>query len=88
MASQPPSPLAARRVLEITFTPFTPRITIRSEHELTVEIITGDNVGFCDTVEYEAIAVRDDRSFFRGRSTMEPRSCTCSISTPSPPTRR
>jgi hypothetical protein len=25
-----------------------------------VEIIAGDNAGFCDTVEYEAVAVRDD----------------------------
>jgi hypothetical protein len=46
-------------VLEITFATFTPRITIRSERELTVEIIAGDNVGFSDTVEYEAVAVRD-----------------------------
>jgi hypothetical protein len=29
------------------------------ERELTVEIIAGDNSGFSDTVEYEAVAVRD-----------------------------
>jgi len=31
----------------------TPRITIHSERELTVEIAAGDNIGFSDTVEYE-----------------------------------
>jgi hypothetical protein len=59
MASQPRSPLAVGQVLEITFATFTPRITIRSERELTVEIIAGDNIGFSDAVEYEAVAVRD-----------------------------
>ena len=59
MASQPTSPLAVGQVLEITFATFTPRITIRSERQLTVEIIAGDNIGFSDTVEYEAVAVRD-----------------------------
>ncbi|HEX6533719.1 MAG TPA: hypothetical protein VF041_03930 [Gemmatimonadaceae bacterium] len=47
-------------MLEIRFPPFTPRITIQSERELTVEIVAGDNRGFSDTVEYEAVAVRDD----------------------------
>lgn len=60
MTLQPTSPLPVGQVLEIGFAPFTPRITIRSERELTVEIIAGDNVGFSDTVEYEAVAVRDD----------------------------
>ena len=32
---------------------------MRSERELTVEIIAGDNAGFSDTVEYEAVGVRD-----------------------------
>jgi hypothetical protein len=59
MTSQPPSPLAVGQVLEITFATFTPRITIRSERELTVEIIAGANIDFSDTVEYEALAVRD-----------------------------
>ena len=36
------------KVLEISFPTFTPRITFRSEHELTVEIVAGDNVGFTD----------------------------------------
>ena len=60
MASQPASALLVGQVLEISFATFTPRITIHSERDLTVEIIAGDNVGFSDTVEYEAIAVRDD----------------------------
>jgi hypothetical protein len=46
-------------VLEISFATFTPRLTIQSERELTVEIIAGDNLGFSDTVAYEAIVVRD-----------------------------
>ena len=60
VAPQPMSPLPVGHVLEISFATFTPRITIRSERELSVEIIAGDSVGFSDTVEYEAVAVRDD----------------------------
>ena len=33
------SPLRAGQVIEISFATFTPRISIRSEHELTVEVI-------------------------------------------------
>jgi hypothetical protein len=60
MASQITSPLRVGQVLEISFPTFTPRITLHSERELTVEIVEGDNVGFSDTVEYEAVAVRHD----------------------------
>jgi hypothetical protein len=60
MASQPGSLLTVGQVFEISFATFTARITIRSERELTVEIVAGDNVGFSDTVDYEAVAVRDD----------------------------
>jgi hypothetical protein len=59
MARQIASPLRVGQVLEIGFPTFTPRIAVHSERELTVKIIAGDNVGFSDTVEYEAIAVRD-----------------------------
>jgi hypothetical protein len=59
MASQSTSPLPVGQVLEISFATFTPRITIHSERDLTVEIIAGDNIGFSDTIEYEAVAVRD-----------------------------
>lgn len=59
MTSQPISPLPVGQVLEISFPTFTPRITVHPERELTVEIIAGDNIGFSDTVEYEAVAVRD-----------------------------
>lgn len=59
MASQTTSRLRAGQVLEITFPTFKPRITIDSEHELTVEIVAGENIGFSDSVEYEAVAVRD-----------------------------
>jgi hypothetical protein len=53
------SSLRVGDVLEITFPTFRPRITLKSERALTVEIVAGDNAGFSDTVEYEAIAVRD-----------------------------
>ena len=56
------SQLSAGTVLEITFPTFTPRITIHSARELTVEIIAGDNTGFSDRVEYEAVPVRDGLS--------------------------
>src|SRR5262245_59784249 len=59
MISQTASPLRVGLVLEIDFPTFTPRITFNSESKLTVEIVAGDNSGFSDTVEYEAVAVRD-----------------------------
>jgi molybdenum cofactor biosynthesis MoaF-like protein len=58
-ASQITPPLRVGQVLDISFPTFTPRITINSERELTVKIVAGDNIGFSDTVEYEAVAVRD-----------------------------
>ena len=60
VVSQPTSPVPVGQVLEISFPTFTPRITIRSERELTVEIIAGNGSGFSDTVDYEAVVVRDD----------------------------
>jgi hypothetical protein len=61
MGPQTTSPLRPGQVFEIGFPAFTPRITIHSERELTVEIVAGDNEGFRfrDTVAYEAVAVRD-----------------------------
>jgi hypothetical protein len=59
LARQTTSPLGVGRVLEISFPTFTPRITVRSERELTVEIVAGDNIGFSDTVEYQAVVIRD-----------------------------
>jgi len=59
MSSLPISWLRVDQVFEIAFAAFTPRITIRSERELSVEIVAGDNAGFSDTVEYEAVIVRD-----------------------------
>jgi len=61
------SPLRVGQVLEINFPTFTPRITVHSERELTVEIVAGDNIGFSDTVEYEAVAVRDGLVFLSWR---------------------
>jgi hypothetical protein len=54
------SPLPIGQVIEISFATFTPRITIRSERELTVEVVAGAYLGFSDTVQYQAVAIRDD----------------------------
>jgi hypothetical protein len=64
---QPKSLFPPGRVLEISFPTFTPRITFRSERELTVEIVAGEGVGFADTVEYETVAVRDGLAILSGR---------------------
>jgi hypothetical protein len=32
---------------------------VHSERRLTVEIVAGDDTGFADTVDYEAVAVRE-----------------------------
>jgi hypothetical protein len=63
MASQTTSPLRTGQVFEITFPTFTPRITIHSEHELTVEIVAGGGGGFSDTVDYQAVTIRDGLVF-------------------------
>ena len=54
-----PSALRVGQVLEIAFPAFTPRITFLSDRELTVQIVSGHNAGFTETVEYEAVEVRD-----------------------------
>jgi hypothetical protein len=59
MISQPTPAVLVGHVLEVSFPTFTPQITVHSERQLTVEIIGGDGAGFSDTVEYEAVAVRD-----------------------------
>ena len=59
MTAQHTSPLAVGQIFEIGFESFTPRITIRSESELTVEILSGANAGFSDTVAYQAVTIRD-----------------------------
>jgi hypothetical protein len=53
------SPFSVGQMFEIEFPTFTPRITFNSERELTVEIVAGENAGFSDTVEYEAVVIRD-----------------------------
>ena len=58
MTSVGASNLHVGQVLEIAFSSFVPRITFNSERELTVEILSGDNAGFTDTVDYEAIGLR------------------------------
>jgi len=82
------TPLRAGQVLKIVFGSFTPRIIVHSERELTVEIIAGDNAGFSDTVEYEAVVVRDALVVSHGRNTLEAPSCTCSILLPARHTQR
>ena len=63
MSSPAISPLRFGDVIEIKFPPFTPRITFHSERELTVEIVAGENIGFSDTVEYQAAAIREGLVF-------------------------
>jgi hypothetical protein len=67
MAPQAKSPLCAGQVLEIRFPAFTPRLAIRSARELTVEIVAGENVGFSDTVGYEAVVMREGLVFVSWR---------------------
>jgi hypothetical protein len=63
IASRTTSPLRVGQVFEISFPTFTPRITVHSERELTVEIVARDEVSFSDTVVYQAVAVRDGLVF-------------------------
>ena len=55
MTSIGASNLRVDQTLEIAFPSFTPRITFNSARELTVEILSGENAGFSDSVEYEAM---------------------------------
>ncbi|HEX4534703.1 MAG TPA: hypothetical protein VH000_10765 [Rhizomicrobium sp.] len=57
--TQTPSPLPIGQVVEAVFEDFSVRITIRSERELTVDMIAGSNTGFSDTIAYEAVTIRD-----------------------------
>jgi hypothetical protein len=82
MGLQTTSPLRVGQIFEITFPTFTPRITVHSERELTVEIIGGDNLGFSGTVEYEAIPLRDDLVLLSWREHIGARSYTSSTSFP------
>lgn len=59
MATCGPSTLSVGQIVEIKFPSFVPRITFNSERELTVQIVSGENEGFTDTVEYEATEIRD-----------------------------
>jgi hypothetical protein len=59
MNSSLPPPLRTGLVFEINFPTFRPRISLLSERTLKVEIVSGDNVGFTDTIDYEVVAVRD-----------------------------
>lgn len=54
------SVLPVGQVFEIAFPEFTPRITIRSARELTVQIVSGGDAGFSDTVVYEAVTLREN----------------------------
>jgi hypothetical protein len=58
MTSPLAAPLRVGQVFELVFPSFTSHITIRSESELTVEIVAGDNLGFSDTTTYETVAIR------------------------------
>jgi hypothetical protein len=62
-ASQTTLTIRVGQVFEINFPTFTPRITILSERKLTVEIVAGDNVTFSDTIDYQAVTIRDGLVF-------------------------
>jgi hypothetical protein len=47
------------RVLEIAFREFTSRLTFLSDQRVTTQVVAGDNAGFSDTVNYEAVWFSD-----------------------------
>jgi hypothetical protein len=79
-AGQPKSLFPTGRVLEIGFPTFTPRITFRSERELTVEIVAAkaSALPIPSNMKLSPFATGSPSS--RGGSTSEARSYTCSIS--------
>ena len=50
--------LPVGHVFAIAFPEFTPRITILSTTELSIEIVAGDEIGTTMTVEYEIMTLR------------------------------
>jgi hypothetical protein len=60
LAAQSGPPLSVGWVLEFHFPTFTPRVTILSDRELRVEVIAGAHMGFSDTVEFQAVTVREE----------------------------
>ncbi len=44
--------------LVIRFPTFTPRITFHAHHQLTVEILDGEDAGFRETLPYQAVLPR------------------------------
>jgi hypothetical protein len=85
-ATQSASPLHVGQVLEFHFENFTPRITIHSERELTVDVIEGNYIGSPTQSSMKPWPFEMTWSCFRGRNTMEAQSCTCSISAQAPHT--
>jgi hypothetical protein len=73
VASRIASPFSVGQVFEISFPTFTPRITVHSQRELTVEIVAGENRGFAETVEYVAVTVRDGLVMLSWREHSSPR---------------
>lgn len=67
MILYPVSQLPTDQTFEIAFATFTARITIRSDHELKVETVEDGKVTFSDTVDYEAVAIRDGLVFLSWR---------------------
>jgi hypothetical protein len=56
----PPLAFPAGETIEIDLRQFTVRLEFHAARQLTVTVLTGDNAGFTDTVDYEAVAVRGD----------------------------
>jgi hypothetical protein len=49
----------ANEIKKITFPSFTVSIRFHEGMRLTVVVLDGDNAGFTDTIDYQAITVRD-----------------------------
>jgi hypothetical protein len=60
MPKHPSIELRADHVIEIAFPRFTARMTFHAAQQLTIAVIKGDNAGFTDTIEYEAVIVCDE----------------------------
>ena len=88
MASHTTSPIRVGQVLEIGFPTFRPRITIRSERELTVEIVPATILVSPTRSSTGQSRFAMAWSISHGRNTSEARSFTCLILVPATHTPR
>jgi hypothetical protein len=60
MTKHTPLAFPPGEAIEIDLRQFTVGLEFHAGRRLTVTVLEGDNAGFTDTVEYEAVAVRND----------------------------